>query len=148
MRSWKTISAYSFAALLLGIFIYGASVDYYLANEFSKNISLATQFQSEALTRLFGYGVVQSVDKTDNSFTMSWPYSILESARSVTLTVTGDTDIEKEELEADPNGVYVGLSPLAPGTFSDITPGTNVAVIFQRSGNNFVATEILFGNPL
>ena len=147
MRSRSIVLASVFAAVLFGIFIYGTSVNYYTTREFTEKTHTAMYQESEVLAKMALYGVVQSVDSAHGSFTMSWLNPFTTTPGSVTVHVTEMTDFEKEELQADETGTYVGLSPRTPGTFSDIQPGTRVAVTFEKSGS-LVATDVLFGNPL
>lgn len=144
----KKIALASVFAVLAGYAAYTTIVSYYFANEFS-NSATAGAFQEILSTAgLFTYGTVVSTNTDDSSLVFSYINPTTGDVKNVTLLVSDQTLIEHEALIADDSGTYVSLSPLTPGTIDDLTPGTNIAVTFKRSGNQFLATSIFFGDPL
>lgn len=135
-------------AALAGYGAFSTIASYYFANEFWSNAGVTALREILNTNGVFTYGTVQSMDASSSVLTFSTLNPMTGSAQNISAIVTNQTLIQKEELQADASGNYVGLSPLSDGAVSDLTPGTKVAVTLERSGNSLVATIILFGNPL
>ncbi len=133
--------------MAIGFVAYSSVTNYYVAQTLENRALRVRNLESSVLQSLFTYGVVQSVDPAKQSLTISIG-ATTSITRSITVLVTENTLINRQELIADQSGVYVSISDVTPGTFSDLVSGTKVAVTFKKSGDVFEATLILFGNPL
>lgn len=146
MRLLKYLASIGIA-MAIGFLAYSTVTNYYLARTLENRALMIQNLEGWVLQSLFTYGVVQSVDPAKQSLTISLG-ATTSITRNITVLVTENTLINRQELLADQSGVYVGISDVTPGTFSDLVSGTKIAVTFKKSGDVFEATLILFGNPL
>lgn len=137
---------YILCPIFAGFGVYSLFVTYSLSRDMNERVSNALYRSNTMLYSI--YGVVQSTDTSAKTVTLSIPNPLFEGAHTITLLIDGQTTIAHQELEADNTGSYVGLSTTTPGTFSNLLPGTRVAVAFKSDGERLLATSIFFGNPL
>ncbi len=93
------------------------------------------------------YGVVDSVDTERRLLTMTTRRAGIDEQQQVLVHVPEGAVIAHEALEEN-DGVYDTLSQRTPASLSDIHAGDRAAVQLRRSGEQFVADIVLFGNPL
>lgn len=94
-------------------------------------------------------GTVISTDNTHKTVMIEFvPLQTQSGRKRVLFATTPNTTISKQEL-IEEEGVYIGLTTPEPALFSDLTPGTRVAVLLEPGveQHTLTARTIHLGNP-
>jgi len=99
---------------------------------------------------LMRYGIVISIDQTNQTITVSLPDQFYADQKRITRTyaIKQNAPITRQTLIGD-GTTYTALSESQTISLSDIQTGENVAIYAPPSaGGNFVAWSITAGDPL